>query len=154
MGLDAASGLSDIGIVASGLDLGAGDVNEHVVEGRAGAEPRLQFARRAGFLQAARMEDADPMAERIGLVHEMGRQQNRGTEALRQLGMMAGNLKAHGIDGTTGAIAQMAGRVHLQAQVMAFVDIFYLLTLLFAMLAVFAVIMRKPPASAGGGGGH
>jgi len=75
-------------------------------------------------------------------------------EALRQLDMMAGNLKAHGIDGATGAIAQMAGRVHLQAQVMAFVDIFYLLTLLFAVLAVFAIMMRKPPASASGGGGH
>jgi DHA2 family multidrug resistance protein len=75
-------------------------------------------------------------------------------EALRQLSQMAGNLKAHGIDGTSGAIAQMAGRVHLQAQVMAFADIFYLLTVLFAMLAVFAVMMRKPPASASGGGGH
>jgi DHA2 family multidrug resistance protein len=67
---------------------------------------------------------------------------------------MAGNLKAHGIDGTSGAIAQMAGRVHLQAQVMAFADIFYLLTVLFALLAVFAIMMRKPPESAGGGGGH
>jgi DHA2 family multidrug resistance protein len=76
------------------------------------------------------------------------------SEALKQLGQMAGNLEAHGIDGTTGAIAQMAGRVHLQAHVMAFADIFYLLTVLFAMLAVFAIMMRRPPASAGGGGGH
>ncbi|MGN6471768.1 MAG: DHA2 family efflux MFS transporter permease subunit [Rhizobiaceae bacterium] len=75
-------------------------------------------------------------------------------EALKQLRQMAGNLTAHGIDGTTGAIAQMAGRVHLQAHVMSFVDVFYLLTVLFAMLAVFAIMMRKPPASAGGGGGH
>jgi DHA2 family multidrug resistance protein len=75
-------------------------------------------------------------------------------EALRQLEEMARNLTAHGLDGATGAIAQMAGRVHLQAQVMSFLDVFYLLTLLFAALAFFAVIMHKPPASAGGGGGH
>jgi DHA2 family multidrug resistance protein len=75
-------------------------------------------------------------------------------EALKQLTQMAGNLKAHGIDGATGAIAQMAGRVHLQAQVMAFADIFYLLTLLFAMLTVFAIMMRKPAKAGGGGGGH
>ncbi|OJU00919.1 MAG: MFS transporter [Rhizobiales bacterium 65-79] len=75
-------------------------------------------------------------------------------EALRQLGQMAANLKAHGIDGATGAIAQMAGRVHVQAMVLSFLDVFYLLTVLFALLAVFAVMMRRPPASAGGGGGH
>ncbi|HET7413832.1 MAG TPA: DHA2 family efflux MFS transporter permease subunit [Pararhizobium sp.] len=75
-------------------------------------------------------------------------------EALRQLKMMAQNLASRGLDATTGAIAQMAGRVHLQAHVMAFADIFYLLTVLFAMLAVFAIMMRRPPASAGGGGGH
>lgn len=75
-------------------------------------------------------------------------------EALRQLDMMSRNLDAHGLDGATGALAQMAGKVHLQAQVMSFLDVFYLLTLLFALLAVFAVMMRKPPAGAGGGGGH
>jgi len=74
-------------------------------------------------------------------------------EALRQLDTMARNLDAHGFDGATGAVAQMAGKVHLQAQVMSFLDVFYLLTLLFAVLAVFAVMMRKPPESAGGGGG-
>ena len=67
---------------------------------------------------------------------------------------MTANLKAHGIDGATGAIAQMAGRVHVQAMVLSFLDVFYLLTVLFALLAVFAVMMRRPPASAGGGGGH
>ncbi|MGN6548608.1 MAG: DHA2 family efflux MFS transporter permease subunit [Pararhizobium sp.] len=75
-------------------------------------------------------------------------------EALRQLKMMGQNLAAHGLDAKTGALAQMAGKVHMQAQVLSFLDVFYLLTLLFAVLAVFAVLMRKPPASAGGGGGH
>ncbi len=75
-------------------------------------------------------------------------------EALRQLKAMAGNLAAHGLDGSAGAIAQMRQKVLLQAQVMSFLDVFYLLTLLFAFLAVFAILMRKPPESAGGGGGH
>ncbi|HET7411383.1 MAG TPA: DHA2 family efflux MFS transporter permease subunit, partial [Pararhizobium sp.] len=75
-------------------------------------------------------------------------------EALRQLKMMTQNLDANGLDGATGALAQMAGKVHLQASVMAYLDVFYLLTLLFAGLAVFAVMMRRPKAKAGGGGGH
>jgi DHA2 family multidrug resistance protein len=34
-------------------------------------------------------------------------------------------------------------------------DVFYILTVLFASLAVFAIMMRKPGAPApGGGGGH
>jgi DHA2 family multidrug resistance protein len=33
-------------------------------------------------------------------------------------------------------------------------DVFYLLTVVFASLAIFAIMMRKPPAAAGGGGGH
>jgi MFS transporter, DHA2 family, multidrug resistance protein len=49
----------------------------------------------------------------------------------------------------------MMRRVHQQAAVMSFIDVFYILSLLFASLAVFAMLMRKPPASAaGGGGGH
>ena len=39
----------------------------------------------------------------------------------------------------------MTHKVQLQAQVLSFLDVFYLLTLLFASLAVFAVLMRKPP---------
>ena len=35
---------------------------------------------------------------------------------------------------------------------MSFMDVFYLLTVLFASLAIFAIMMRKPPAAAGGGG--
>lgn len=75
-------------------------------------------------------------------------------EAMRQMKLMAQNLSAHGIDGTTGALAQMMGRVHQQAAVMSFIDVFYILTLLFASLALFAMLMRKPPAAAAGGGGH
>jgi DHA2 family multidrug resistance protein len=75
-------------------------------------------------------------------------------EAMRQLDMMARNLTSRGIDGATGAISQMVGRVHQQAVVMAFIDVFYLLTIMFVSLAVFAVLMRKPFGNAAAGGGH
>jgi len=73
---------------------------------------------------------------------------------MRQLDMMARNLAGRGFDGTTGVIFQMAGRVHQQADVMSFIDVFYLLTILFVSLAVFAVLMRKPSADAAEAGGH
>jgi DHA2 family multidrug resistance protein len=38
---------------------------------------------------------------------------------------------------------------------MSFIDVFLLLTLLFAGLGAFALLMKKPgPAGGGGGGGH
>ena len=75
-------------------------------------------------------------------------------EAVRQLQMIAGNITARGLDGEAGALLQMSRRVMGQARVMSFVDIFTLLAVLFASLAMFAVLMRKPapqkgPAEAG-----
>ena len=46
------------------------------------------------------------------------------TIALEQLNAMAANLAARGVDGETGALAQMAARLHGQAAVMSFIDIF------------------------------
>jgi DHA2 family multidrug resistance protein len=68
-------------------------------------------------------------------------------EALRQLTLMAANLSAQGHDGPTGALKQMAGRVLAQATVMSFIDVFYLITALFASLACAALLM-KPAAKA------
>ena len=67
---------------------------------------------------------------------------------------MTRNFQSHGLDGPTAALSKLSGMVHQQAMVMSFMDVFYLLTMLFASLAVFAMMMRKPPAAAGGGGGH
>ena len=75
-------------------------------------------------------------------------------EAMRQLNMLAQNLESRGLDGESGAIAQMAGRVHQQATVMSFADVFFLLTILFASLALFAMLMRKPASEGGSGAGH
>jgi DHA2 family multidrug resistance protein len=58
------------------------------------------------------------------------------------------------MDGANVAPAKLTGMVHQQAALMSFMDVFYLLTVLFASLAIFAIMMRKPPAAAGGGGGH
>mgnify|MGYP003856418337 FL=1 len=72
------------------------------------------------------------------------------TIALEQLNAMAANLAARGVDGETGALAQMAARLHGQAAVMSFIDIFTLITALFGGLALAALLMR--PAASGGGG--
>jgi len=75
-------------------------------------------------------------------------------EAEGQVASMAQNFQARGLDGTTAAIAKISGMVQQQAWTMSFVDVFFLLTVLFASLAAFALMMRTPPAAAGGGGGH
>lgn len=58
---------------------------------------------------------------------------------------MEANLDAQGLNGSKGALAQMAGRVTEQATVMSFVDVFVLLTMVFAGLAVMALLMKPPP---------
>ncbi len=69
-------------------------------------------------------------------------------EALRQLDMMARSLDAQGIEGQTGAIAQMMGRLTGQATVMSFIDVFVLIAGLFATLAIAALLMKVPPKDA------
>ncbi len=72
-------------------------------------------------------------------------------EAVSQLDAMSRNLAARGLNGQTGALAQMAARVRGQATVMSFMDVFLLITVLFAALALGALLMR-PPAKAGTAG--
>nr|WP_280517808.1 DHA2 family efflux MFS transporter permease subunit [Falsirhodobacter halotolerans] len=73
-------------------------------------------------------------------------------EAVAQIDTMQRALEARGITDPAAAIAQMAQRVRGQASVMSFIDIFFLLAVLFGGLALSAVLMRKPQSS--GGGGH
>jgi DHA2 family multidrug resistance protein len=68
-------------------------------------------------------------------------------EALRQLAMLEANLNARGLDGASGALEQMTLQLRGQAAVMSFVDIFYLICVLFAGLALVALLMRKPPST-------
>jgi DHA2 family multidrug resistance protein len=74
-------------------------------------------------------------------------------ETATQLQNMTRNFDSHGgMDAATAALSRLSGMAHQQASVMAFADVFYLITALFASLALFAILMRKPPESAGGGG--
>ena len=66
-------------------------------------------------------------------------------EAMRQMNAMAANLASHGLDTTTGPLVQMAGRLRGQAAVMSFIDIFVLITVLFAGLSLGAQLMKVPP---------
>ena len=75
-------------------------------------------------------------------------------EALRQLDLMAAGLSARGLDGATGAIAQMAQRLRGQAAVMSLIDVFLLISCLFAGLAAAALLMKAPPRSGGTAAGH
>ncbi len=75
-------------------------------------------------------------------------------EAMKTMAQLQQNFDSHGIDGNTAALSRLAGMVHQQATLMSFIDVFSVLSVLFASLAVFAMMMRKPPAAAGGGGGH
>jgi DHA2 family multidrug resistance protein len=74
--------------------------------------------------------------------------------AVDQLRAMSANNTASGLDGATAALQQMSGMVQQQAYVMSFIDVFLLLTGLFAILAFGAMLMKKPTAVGGGGGGH
>jgi DHA2 family multidrug resistance protein len=58
-----------------------------------------------------------------------------------------------GLDATSAAISKLSGMVHQQAALLSFMDVFYMLTMLFATMAFFTMVINKPAAQAGGGGG-
>lgn len=75
-------------------------------------------------------------------------------EAVSQLDVLARNLDARGLDGQAGALAQMAGRVQGQAAVMSFIDVFLLISAVFAALALGALLMRPPAKGGAPAAGH
>jgi MFS transporter, DHA2 family, multidrug resistance protein len=74
--------------------------------------------------------------------------------ALDQLSGMARNFAASGLDGTAAATAQLAGLAHRQASVLSFIDVFFLLSILFAGLALLAMLMKRPAPAAQGAPAH
>lgn len=61
----------------------------------------------------------------------------------------------NGLDAHSAALSKLSGMVHQQAALLSFMDVFYMLTVLFVSLAVFVMFIKRPPAAAGGGGsGH
>jgi DHA2 family multidrug resistance protein len=59
-----------------------------------------------------------------------------------------------GADAQAQALAVMMRTVRLQAAVMSYADVFLMLTVLFLVLAAFAVLMKRPQPAAGAGAGH
>ena len=88
----------------------------------------------------------------ITRLHEavaMGRQ-----VAEEQLAQLAQRFAEYGDQAQAMALALVNQRVHKQALVMAFGDVFLGLTVIFASLVLLALFMRKPPAAAPAGAGH
>ncbi|MCA1405933.1 DHA2 family efflux MFS transporter permease subunit [Ensifer sp. IC3342] len=75
-------------------------------------------------------------------------------EAVERLRNMASNFTAHGLDGATIAVKQLAAMVQKQAVILSFVDVFVILTALFLSLIIGVMMISKPQGAATGGGGH
>ena len=73
--------------------------------------------------------------------------------AMETLDNLAANFDANGLSGADAALNQLTGMVQQQAWVMAFADVSWILTMLFAGLALGALAMKNPP-SGGASAGH
>jgi len=52
------------------------------------------------------------------------------------------------------ALKQLFMMTHREGVVMAFADVFLALTVLFAVIGLAAILMKRPSAAPAGGGGH
>ncbi|MPT23776.1 MAG: DHA2 family efflux MFS transporter permease subunit, partial [Starkeya sp.] len=71
--------------------------------------------------------------------------------AVERLDSMTRALSALGSDAGTAALKRMAGQVRIQAEVMAFSDVFLVLTVLFVALFFAAPLLRRPTHKVEGG---
>jgi MFS transporter, DHA2 family, multidrug resistance protein len=67
--------------------------------------------------------------------------------AIEALNNFAANLPSYGSDAQAMALKQLMQIVHRQGVVMAFADVFFLLTLLFVALAGLAIVVKRPAAA-------
>ena len=74
--------------------------------------------------------------------------------ALERLDAMQRGFSDYGSAASSMALKAMTNTVRIQGLVMAFEDVFLVLTVLFLAMACAVPLIRKPRASAGGGGGH
>ena len=75
--------------------------------------------------------------------------------AMEMIANLTAKFDAHGLNGDAIAIKRLSGMVHQQAYILSFMDVFVLLTALFAGLVLMTLLLKKPKAApAGGGGGH
>ena len=76
-------------------------------------------------------------------------------EATEMIANLTAKYNTNGMDGSEIAIKKIAGMVQQQAYLQSFIDVFTLLTILFAALVLLAMLLSKPkPVGAGAGGGH
>ncbi|MFN7027200.1 MAG: DHA2 family efflux MFS transporter permease subunit, partial [Pseudorhizobium sp.] len=73
--------------------------------------------------------------------------------ALDWLNSVGANYDSYGLDGSLVAVQKLSGVVTQQSWMMSFIDVFMLLTFLFASLIVMVALIAKPSSQAGGGGG-
>ena len=74
--------------------------------------------------------------------------------ANEQLSNMTARLQSFGADASTMALKQLSQLVRQQATVMAFSDVFLILTALFVGLSALGILMKRPPAAPQTAGGH
>jgi DHA2 family multidrug resistance protein len=75
-------------------------------------------------------------------------------QALEALNAMATRFQSFGSDAQAMALKQLTLLAHQQAVIMAFADVFFLLTWLFLGLGVLALVMKRPTPGAGAAAGH
>ena len=63
-------------------------------------------------------------------------------------------FQSYGSDAQAMALKQLTLLTHREGVVMAFADVFFLLSILFVGLGVLAVVMKKPTQAAAAAGGH
>ncbi len=73
--------------------------------------------------------------------------------ALEMLNNLASRFQSYGSDAQAMALKQLTLLTHREGVVMAFADVFFLLTLLFIGLGIMAMLMKKP-TQAGAAAGH
>ncbi len=74
--------------------------------------------------------------------------------ALEALNNLTQRFSSYGSEAQLMAVKQLNAIVHRQGVVMAFADVFLVLTLLFLALAALAIVMKRPPPAAAGAAGH
>ncbi|MEF0862317.1 DHA2 family efflux MFS transporter permease subunit [Rhizobium sp. BR 318] len=76
--------------------------------------------------------------------------------AIDKIHNMTANFDANGLDGAQAALKQLVNMAEQQAVIMAFGDVFLMLTVLFLAMIVGVLMLSKPnaPPKGAGGGGH
>jgi MFS transporter, DHA2 family, multidrug resistance protein len=74
--------------------------------------------------------------------------------AVETLANMAARFSSFGSGAQAMGLKQMTLLVHQQATVMAFADVFLMLTIVYVVLAAAGLVMKRPAPVAAGAGGH